>query len=133
MTSAGHLIRCVHSFAVGVEQQLHHIERCALGGGVVQGQPFVLRTRREAQHSGVAGRLEEDEWSKGEKQRHAVLGHSAWAVKYFHRAARLISCGGGLAFGLEQQFHHIKRRPLVGSVVQGHPIVLRVARRAAQH
>ena len=102
MTSAWHLIRCVHSFAVGVEQQLHHIERRALGGGVVQGQLSVLRTRRAAQHFGVAGRLEEDEWSKGEKQRHAVLGRSAcWAVRYFHRAARLISCGGGLAFGFD--------------------------------
>ena len=60
MTSAWHLIRCVHSFAVGVEQQLHHIERRALGGGVVQGQLLVLRTRRAAQHFGVAGRLEED-------------------------------------------------------------------------
>ena len=42
MTSAGHLIRCVHSFAVGVEQQLCHIERRALGGGVVKRQLFVL-------------------------------------------------------------------------------------------
>ena len=50
MTSAGHLIRCVHNFKVGLEQQLHHVERRALGGGVVKGQLFVLRTRRAAQH-----------------------------------------------------------------------------------
>ena len=49
MTLAGHLIRCVHSFAVGVEQQLHHIERRAVHGGVVQGQLSVLRTRRVVQ------------------------------------------------------------------------------------
>ena len=35
---------------VGVEQQLHHLERRALGRGVVQGKLFVLRTRRAVQH-----------------------------------------------------------------------------------
>ena len=49
LRSAGHLIRCVHSFKVGLEQQLYHIERCARGGGVVKGQLFVLRTRRVVQ------------------------------------------------------------------------------------
>ena len=103
MTLAGHLIRCVHSFAVGVEQQLCHIERRALGGGVVKRQLSVLRTRRAAQHLGVAGRLEEEEWSKGEKQKARGAGPQRvlWAVRYLHRAARLISCGGGLAFGLD--------------------------------
>ena len=48
--SAACLFRCGGGLRVGVEQQLHHIERCALGGGVVQGQPFVLRMRRAAQH-----------------------------------------------------------------------------------
>ena len=89
MTSAGHLIRCVHSFAVGVEQQLCHIERRALGGGVVKRQLSVLRTRRAAQHLGVAGRLEGDEWSEGEKQRHSRGTRGAgpqrvWAARYLH-------------------------------------------------
>jgi hypothetical protein len=62
---------CVHSAArlilrsgrvrVGVEQQLHHLERRALGGGVVQGQLPILRraARRAAQlrpgRAGVPG------------------------------------------------------------------------------
>ena len=48
--SAVHHIRCVDSFKVGVEQQLHHFEMRALGGGVVQGQLLALCTRRVAQY-----------------------------------------------------------------------------------
>ena len=42
--SAARLILRSGGFEVGVEQQLHHIERRALGGGVVQGQLSVLRS-----------------------------------------------------------------------------------------
>eukprot|EP00964_Phaeocystis_antarctica_P070479 scaffold42929_cov69-Phaeocystis_antarctica.AAC.8 len=40
---AARLIRCGCGLGVGVEQQLYHLERCALGGSVVQGQLHVLR------------------------------------------------------------------------------------------
>lgn len=42
-------------------------------------------------------------------------------------AARLSHSGGGLAVGVEQQLHHIERRPFDGGVVQGQPSVLRNA------
>ena len=42
--SAARLILRSGTFEVGVEQQLHHIERRALGGGVVQGKLSVLRS-----------------------------------------------------------------------------------------
>ena len=40
---AARLIRRGGSLGVGVEQQLYHLERRTLGGGVVQGQLYVLR------------------------------------------------------------------------------------------
>ena len=40
-----HLGHSGRSLMVGIEQQLHHIDWRAGGGGVVQGHPFVLRER----------------------------------------------------------------------------------------
>jgi len=62
-----YLIRCGESFRVGVEQELHHTERRALGGGVVQRKLLVLRTRRVAQHwsGGATGPPEKKRESNG--------------------------------------------------------------------
>ena len=61
--SAARIIRCGGGLVVGVEQQLYHLDRRALGGSVVQGQLLGLSTRRAAQYwSGRATSL-------GEKKR----------------------------------------------------------------
>ena len=64
-----YLIRCGESFRVGVEQELHHTERRALGGGVVQRKLLVLRTRRVAQHWSGRG----NEVRPRGEQRHTAL------------------------------------------------------------
>jgi hypothetical protein len=127
--SAARRIRCVHSFKVGLEQQLHHIERRALGGGVVKGQLFVLRTRRAAQHCGVAcgpNRVRELERSRRAEQGQSG-GAAAVIVKRVGSAARLILRSDGIEVGVEQQLHHIERHALGGGVVQGQLPVLRSA------
>jgi hypothetical protein len=67
-----YLIRCGESFRVGVEQELHHTERRALGGGVVQRKLLVLRTRRVAQHWSGIGATRSVREEEGE-QRHTAL------------------------------------------------------------
>ena len=64
--STTHLIRCVDSSKVGVEQQLHHIERRALGESVVQRKLLALSIRGVRRSIGRAGQNKSVREEKGE-------------------------------------------------------------------
>ena len=113
-----YLIRCGESFRVGVEQELHHTERRALGGGVVQRKLLVLRTRRVAQHWSGRGN-EVRPRRRGRATAHSSAATTGCGRRSICGAARLVRRRGSLTVCVEQQLHHLERRALGGSVVQG--------------
>ena len=90
------------SLGVGVEQQLHHIERRAAHGGVVQRQLFVLHGG-DLQCTASVGRI-------------AACGR-VYAYVCVQRSY-VVLYAGCIAVGVEQQLHHLQRRALRGGVVE---------------
>ena len=128
-----HLIPRGGRFAVGVEQQLHHLGRRTLGGSVVQGQLFLLcvnesSVRRRTVHvlssgaSSLRGRARSNDRGKRRRRLGVYTIYSR-----MNSAARVILPSGGLGVGLDQQLHHLRSGALGSSDVQGLLPVLRSA------
>jgi hypothetical protein len=79
---------CVHSAArlilrsgrvrVGVEQQLHHLERRALGGGVVQGQLPILRRAAHSARRGIDKTKKDQIWRGARRVPRRCVNRGVW-------------------------------------------------------